>query len=339
MPLRPPTLLLLLTALFGCDAAAPSSTAPSSTPQALLLLAPSAPASATPTGPLRPGEYRWEGPYDGRTRSLLLYVPASYTGSTPVPVVFVFHGGFGSGAQAAEAYGWREKAEAEGFLAVFPDGVGRVQTWNAVHCCGAALEEDVDDVGFVRYMVEGLSAVARVDRARVYAAGMSNGGMLSHRIAAELSDVFAAAAPVAGTIGGRARRGAPIETVVPPSRPVPVILFHGVEDRNVLYFGGPSESPIPTTRVDLSQEESAAFWAAANSCDPEPEVEVNTTGHVRFYRFLGCDGGADVVHVTITDQGHAWPGARPRPFGDPPSREVSATDEAWAFFAAHPLPE
>jgi polyhydroxybutyrate depolymerase len=339
MPLRSPVVLVLLVLLAGCDAASPAGVARAQSPRPLVLPAPSALASARPSALLQPGEYRWEGPYDGRTRSLLLYVPDGYTGAVPVPVVFVFHGGFGSGAQAAADYGWREKADAEGFLAVFPDGVGAVQTWNAVHCCGAALEDDVDDVGFVRYLVAGLRAVANVDPARVYAAGMSNGGMLAHRIAAELSDLFAAAAPVAGTIGGRVRRGAPVETIAPPPRPVPVILFHGREDRSVQYFGGPSESPIPTTRVDLSQEASMAFWAEANGCDPEPEVEVSDTGHVRTYRFRGCDAGADVVHVTITDQGHAWPGGRRRRLLDPPSREVSATDEAWAFFEAHPLPE
>ncbi len=274
--------------------------------------------------------------HGGRERTWILHAPPGYDGSRPVPLVLVLHGGFGSGDQASRHYGWREKADAEGFLVAFPDGVGRIRTWNAGHCCGAAMREEVDDVGFVRALVATLGAELSVDPDRVYATGMSNGAMLAHRLGAELSGTLAAIVPVAGTVGGRARARSPVVLPPAPARPLPVMIVHGRGDRHVLYDGGPPEIGAATQRVDLSVADSAAFWCRANGCSEESEREVLAGGKVVRETWSGPDG-ADVVVITVEDQGHAWPGGlRGSVFLDAPSTALSATDAIWSFFAAHP---
>ena len=122
-----------------------------------------------------------------------------------MPVVFAFHGGGGDmQLMAGDHYGLVAKADSAGFIAVFPNGYsrfprGKLATWNAGHCCGAARDTGSDDVGFVRAMVAQLRQRASIDTQRIFATGMSNGGMFSYRLACEMADVFRAIAPVAGT--------------------------------------------------------------------------------------------------------------------------------------------
>lgn len=287
--------------------------------------------------PLKPGDYDRTLKHGGLERTYLLHVPAQYDGTRALPLVFMFHGGFGSAENAARDYGWREKADAAGFIAVFPQGTGMVPTWNAVHCCGAALRNDVDDVGFVLAMLDQLRAELRIDLKRVYATGMSNGAMFCHRLAAEHGERFAAIAPVAGTIGGQANARAPVKRPLQPRHPVAVIIFHGIEDQHVLFAGGTTVKGAVVGRVDISAEESARFWAEANHCEPEPKREDLAGGLVHRSTWTAKTGHADVVLYAIEQQGHAWPGGRkPWRGADEPSNAIRATDVIWDFFQDHP---
>ena len=121
--------------------------------------------------------------------------------------------------------GLNEKADQEGFIAVYPNGTGRLEpmlTWNGGNCCGYAQWNNVDDVGFTRALLDDLAKVVNVDAKRVFATGISNGGIMCYRLASELSDRIAAIAPVSGTMG---------TLTCNPKRPVSVIHFHGTEDR------------------------------------------------------------------------------------------------------------
>ena len=277
--------------------------------------------------------------FDGKKRKVIVHIPPSYDQHQDVvPLVFMFHGGGGSAKQAARAYHWKEESDQGGFIVMFPEGTGFIRTWKSVHCCGSALKHDVDDVGFVRMLIQQAGAQLRIDEKRIYATGMSNGGMFSHLLGSVMSDVFAAVAPVAGTIGGQVDSNSEEQRIGPPIQPIPIMMFHGQLDTNVQYFGGKSKGGFNTGRIDLSQEECVQFWVSENGTVKKPIVEVSDSGNIITRTFEDPDQGrnADVVHVTVVDQGHAWPGGKFNGIGDPPTQEISATELIWEFFQAHP---
>jgi polyhydroxybutyrate depolymerase len=286
---------------------------------------------------LKPGNHDYKLNHDGRERSYLLHVPPQYDGTKALPLVLFFHGGFGTAKHASESYGWNEKADTENFLVAYPNGTGSIQTWNAMHGCGSAHRSNVDDVGFVKALLQDLNAKAKVDPKRIYATGMSNGAMLSHRLGSEMSDVFAAVAPAAGSIGGKANANAPEKRIAAPANPVPIIIFHGKADQNVLYEGGQSKSGAESNRIDLSVADAVAFWVKANGCEAAPKKEESHGGNVIKEEYRSASG-ADVVLYTIVDGGHAWPGGRKtkRRIFAASSNSISATDAAWDFFEKHP---
>jgi polyhydroxybutyrate depolymerase len=288
---------------------------------------------------LKAGRYDGTIPIDGLDRTYILRIPPHHDGTTPLPLVFMLHGGFGSAENAATHYGWQESADANGFYAVFPDGLGTIPTWNATHCCGYALNNGIDDVGFIRVLVQALGGVVPLDGQRIYAAGMSNGAMLCHRLAAEASDIFAAVAPVAGSLGGQIDQSAPVVVPPAPTGPVSVIIFHGTEDENVLFDGGPSLSPVAAGRIDLAVSDAVQFWVAADQAEATPAVESLAGGDVMKSSYAAGGTVAEVVLYAVAEQGHAWPGGlQPFPGADPPSTAISATETIWQFFASHPKP-
>jgi poly(3-hydroxybutyrate) depolymerase len=136
--------------------------------------------------------------HDHLTRTFVIHVPPSYKASVATPVVLMFHGGFGNGAQFEKNSGMDKLADQEGFITVYPDGLGPVPTWNGGDCCGYARKNNIDDVGFVSDLIDYLETKLNVDPDRIYASGMSNGGILCYRLACELSDKIAAIGPVEG---------------------------------------------------------------------------------------------------------------------------------------------
>lgn len=288
---------------------------------------------------VRAGDYNGAVEFQGVQRTFILHVPPNHDGRTALPLVVMLHGGFGSAVNAARDYGWPAKADAEGFYALFPDGLGTVQTWNAEHCCGFALDNNVDDVGFLRELIGGLGRLLPIDSKRVFATGMSNGAMLSYRLGAEASDLFAAIAPVEGTIGGQVDARFPVVQIPTPKGPIPLIIFHGTADMSVLYSGGPSQSPVSEGRIDLSVAEAVQFWISANQTATTPVTDTSASGNVIKDTYAAMGTRGDVVLYTIVGQGHAWAGGlKPFPAADPPSTEISATDAIWEFFKNHAMP-
>ena len=136
----------------------------------------------------------------GVERRYVVHVPGSYDGTQHVPVVLVLHASGHNANEAARISGMSVKSDSAGFVAVYPEGAGRWQTFNAGRCCGVAGRGNVDDVSFLRAVVADVSANYKVDPHRIYAAGMSNGAMMAYRLGCEMSDVLAAIAPVAGAL-------------------------------------------------------------------------------------------------------------------------------------------
>lgn len=288
--------------------------------------------SGVPVTPAdQPGDHDRTVSVAGLRRSFVVHVPAGHQEGRQTPAVIVLHGGGGNGHQVAAQTGMSAQADRAGFLAVYPDGSGRPQrgllTWNAGHCCGYALDQQVDDVAFVAALIDELERDFAADPARIFLTGMSNGAMMSYRAACELADRIAAIAPVAGSMGVDCR----------PSAPVSVVAFHGTADQHVRYDGGaPRVEVDPHPRQDPPVADTLAFWAGHDGCtDPVTEaVSADTTREART-----CADGTGVTLYTIEGGGHAWPGGTAgRPAADRPTTTISATELMWQFFQEHPRP-
>ncbi len=304
----------------------------------------SSPASLTCSGfTLGPGDYERTLVSGGRSRSYFLHVPPDYRPTTRTPLVLSFHGGGGNAGQHEQTVQLEAKAGAAGFLLVTPQGTGRADllTWNAGNCCGYARDHAVDDVAFVRALLDAVSAEVCVDPKRAYATGFSNGGLLSHRLGCELSDRIAAVAPVGGGLGyldlDRDPPGVLFECR--PPRPVPVLHIHGLQDGCYPFEGGVGYGI--STETKLSIPATMAIWRERNACQATTRVTyTNREAECRAYQ--GCR--ADTRLCTIRDGGHAWPGSRQRTSfgtllcGGVVSQDLRANDVIWDFFAAHPMP-
>lgn len=250
-------------------------------------------------------------------RSYLLTVPRNLP-SDPVPLVVMLHGGFGSGSQAEKSYGWDELAASKGFVVAYPDGIDRA--WNVgAGCCGKPGREAIDDVAFIQAVVADVSSGLNIDPARVYATGMSNGALLSYRLACDIN-LFAAIAPVAGTILGECDSPAPIS----------VLEIHGMDDKSVRMDGSAGAG---VAAIDgLPVEDVAKLWHAVDNCEPS---DITTVGLVTTSTAT-CPAGRTVTLITIDGAGHQWPGSNAvRDGAVPPSTALDATSTIWAFFAAH----
>lgn len=269
----------------------------------------------------QPRDATWTLTVGGMTRTANVHVPQSYDPSKPTPVVFNFHGFTSDAAQEDLLAGMSAKADVAGFIAVHPEGTGNPKSWNAGACCGDAVSKNTDDIGFIKALLDQAEQTLCVDTKRVFATGMSNGGFLSHRIGCELADRFAAVAPVAGVLGMQQCN---------PSRPMPVIHFHGTLDPLVPYDGSPllGFHSVPDT---------FAGWAQRNGCTDAQPVEVYRNMDSHCAQYSRCAGGVEVTLCTVDGGGHTWPGGLPIPAGYT-TPFLKATDMMWEFFQRHPLP-
>ena len=272
---------------------------------------------------------------DGRDRSCLLHVPPGCDGERLVPLVLSLHGAT-SNAKLMQAFcGLSDKADREGFLVAYPNGTGHtanVLTWNGGACCGYAVKHQVDDVAFLRALIDDLTTFTPVDPQRIFVCGMSNGAQMAYRLAAALPERLAAVATVAGPLG--------VDVATLP-RPVPLLHIHGTEDRFAPYLGGVGDRSV--YGVDFrSAPDSVRAWAQANGC-PETAVtqfdEPTVDDGTRIVRHVYGSGQRKTILVTVEGGGHTWPGRPPFPeILGRSTRNLDANDTIWAFFESHPLP-
>lgn len=278
-----------------------------------------------------PGDYSFSLEHGGKTRLYRVHVPAGFSPARPMPVVLSLHGGGGNMAFQAEDrfYGQVSKADAAGFVAVFPNGYsrfrgGKLATWNAGLCCGLARDEQADDVGFIREIVKRLSVLPGIDAKRFYVNGMSNGGMMSYRLACEMPEVFHAIASVAGTDNTRS---------CTPKAPVSVLHIHARDDELELFDGGAGRRSDKVTAF-ASVPDSVAKWVQLNGCHPTPKRVLEVEG-AYCDAYTACQGGAEVKLCVTARGGHSWPGGTKPRGGGAGSTAISATDLIWDFFNAH----
>lgn len=268
--------------------------------------------------------------FDGMDRTYILHVPASYDGSQAVPLVLDFHGGGGNANTQMRTSNFSALADEKGFIVAYPNGTGRHEdkllTWNGGTCCAYAVEHQIDDVGFIRAAVAEIESQYNIDRKRIYATGLSNGAIFSYRLACDASDIFAAVAPVAGTLN---------YIRCDPSQAVSVIHFHGTEDSHVGYYGGSG----PDSLVDVPfkpVKDSIDFWLNADQCDATPQTD--TFSDIQHDTYSNCANRTGIELYTIIGGKHAWPGSDGPawPGGDQPTQTISATKLIWDFFVSHP---
>ena len=272
---------------------------------------------------------------DGITRSYHLHVPSA-VGPTPAPLVLVFHGGGGTGPGTERLTRFTALADREGFLVAFPEGVEK--NWNdgREFTSSRAHRDHVDDVAFVTALIDAIGRAHAVDPRRVYATGISNGGIFSHYLAAHLSARIAAIAPVVGGIAD------PPDAWLRPEQPVSVLMLQGTRDPLVPYHGG----AVAFGRGKIiDTEEAARRWAALNGGrepvrEPLPADGKDRCGGLRTI-YPGGRDGSEVTLVRLDGGGHTWPGGAqylPQLLIGRVCRDFDATVLIWDFFKAHPKP-
>jgi polyhydroxybutyrate depolymerase len=311
-------------------------------PLAALLAAFVAVACQSPAAPQAPGTAKLTDEklqHGGLERRFLVH---DYAGKR-APVVIILHGGGGNAENAVNMTQFDTLAAREHIIAVYPEGTGagragRLFTWNAGHCCAYAMENKIDDVGFISALIDKMVADGRADPKRIYVTGMSNGGMMSHRLGRELSTKIAAIAPVVGAVFG---------DEPPPAGPMPAYIFVGQEDGTVPGAGGAlgsgrndrlvSQLVRPAADLPVKPDVAAAdYWAKGNGCTGNPVEGFDKADKLVSIRWTKCNSGSEVWFERVPKSGHAWPGGRPgREGADVPNPDVSATNEMWAFFKRH----
>jgi polyhydroxybutyrate depolymerase len=277
------------------------------------------PALAPPArAGLAPGRHDRSMYWDGILRTWFIHVPAGHDGS-PAPLLVQIHGYSANANIEQSLSGMSRIADEQGFVVVYPNGLNNA--WNAGLCCGP-LEQRQDDVGFLRAVVASVQSEIDVDPERIYASGLSNGGAMTHRLACEAADLFAAAAPVAFALPF-----SPM-TACQPSRPIPVLNFMGLNDVLVPYGGGSFLN---------GAVESFEQWRANNACGVEPPEVVEVTGGTDCTIDTSCADGVETGLCSVDST--SFPGT---PFEGHilyENDDIDVSRTAWDFLSRFTLPE
>lgn len=276
-------------------------------------------------------------------RSYWLYIPSSYKQGVRFPLIMMLHGGGGTGKAAMAETSWTVTAEKHGFIVAFPDALPRdpgkpssfrnnPQTWND----GSGRfpgKKNVDDVAFLKHMAEQVSSNYGIDRSRIFVTGFSNGASMAFRAAAELSSIFAAAAPVAGALWSGS---------IKLERPVSLIYITGTGDSlNPMQGGTPTLANGKAIRGLTGKPkppvcEHIEKWKRALGIDGEGSETVHQNG-VKALSYHNDKG--EILFYTLQGHGHIWPGGNtvlPESMVGKDTGAIKANEVIWDFFARHP---
>lgn len=270
-------------------------------------------AQAAPPG-LQAGNFEASILSQGRRRTFLLHIPPPYQQGNPAPLVINFHGRGGDPQSFAINSRLVALADQEGFVAVFPQALGRPSTWSIIP--GG---RGPDDVQFARDLIAEMQEQLSIDPKRIYLIGYSNGGGMVAQLACELSETVAAVASVSGVYY--------LANNCQPSQQVPILTIHGTADPIVPYVGDPGAL--------LGAAAWAQSWAGRNGCNFSPDThsfsvttdqgEVTVSEQV----WSACREDAEVILQSYQGLGHQFPAS-------------TAPDAIWNFFEQHrlsPTPE
>lgn len=284
---------------------------------------------------LNPGDHNRKLTVDGRERNFLVHIPPKYDPKKPTPVILAFHGGGANASNMVAFSNLNDKSDKSGFIVVYPNGSGRqekILSFNGGNCCAYAMNNKIDDVEFTRRILDNLAKFANIDPKRIYATGISNGGIMCYLLASELSERIAAIAPVGGPMG---------TSNCNPKRPVSVIHFHGTDDEFAPFKGGKGKGFTGTEFYSV--DHSIQAWIKANGCNKAPSIlnipDNSKDGTTITRKTFGSGkDNSEVVLIEIHGGGHTWPGQEPRlkSLGKS-TKNISANDLMWEFFQKHPI--
>jgi polyhydroxybutyrate depolymerase len=265
--------------------------------------------------------------FGGRSRTYAVHVPPGH----PTGLVMNLHGGFSTGAEQERLTNFDAVADANGLVVVYPDGIDR--NWADGRGASEPDRRGVDDVGFLAALADKLRTQYGIDPGHVFATGMSNGGFMANRLACDRADLFAAVAPVSGTLGSN--------VACNPSRPVAVLEVHGTADPIVPFDGGSMRGRGGASEI-VSAPAMVQRWRAADGCSGEPADDSlpGAGDGTVVHRFTSapCAPGTAVVFYRVDGGGHTWPDGPqylPKAVIGPTTRAFSASEAIGQFFVAH----
>jgi polyhydroxybutyrate depolymerase len=282
--------------------------------------------------------------HDNLERTFHIHFPEGYIKSLKLPLVIALHGRGGEGESMilVTKRGFDKLADKDQFLVVYPDGIEK--NWNDGRAdeqvTDRAHKENIDDVGFISALIDRMIKDYNADAKRVYITGISNGAIMSYRLACEISSKVTAIAPVDGNIPYL------LLNECFPSKPVSVLAINNVDDPMVPFEGGEIWVNFHRVRLGkvLSVNESIVFWVRRNKCKVIPyifqEPDRDPTDGTRVLRkeFREGMGGTEVILYKIDGGGHTWPGGLqylPAFIIGRTSRDINASEVIWAFFKRH----
>ena len=279
--------------------------------------------------------YRGSILHKGRMRTYLIHIPPSYNKESLTPLVIALHGGGGDGKKAEKSTLMSQQSDKDAFILVYPDAVrGHWNDGRGVNRYRSH-REDIDDVGFISSLIDVLAEDYNIDRTRVYVTGVSNGGLMSNRLACELTDKITAIAPVIGSIAEN------VAARCLPTRPIPVLMINGMDDPMVPWEGEYVRVGRKKLGKILSIPNTVNFWVSHNGCSPkpeitwEPDIDPEDGTRVRKIVYGKCKDGVEVVLYEIQGGGHTWPrGPRylPEFIVGKTSQDIDANQTVWRFF-------
>jgi len=264
--------------------------------------------------------------HGGLQRDYTLYVPASYSSATAVPLVFNFHGLTGTSTIAMWHADFRLIADTANFIIVHPQGL--LNSSGETHWNVGQTGTSINDIDFVSVLLDSLSLDYNISQDRIYSTGMSNGGYMSYRLACELSDKIAAIAPVAGSYISYMLNSCN------PIHPTPVLHIHGVADTMSIYYGKPGVESIPSI---------ISYWVNHNQCDTQSifiqvaNINLTDSSTVEHYIWENGINGVEVEHFKIIDGGHTWPGSNFPNSNGITNFDINASVEIWRFFSKYDI--
>jgi len=286
-------------------------------------------------GDYGPGDYGRKIRFERRRRFYKIHVPPSYKKGKPMPVVLIFHGGGSYPGAVRYESGMDEVADKEGFIVVYPAGTGiffndRLLTWNDGRSLKNGSISKVDDVGFVKALLDDLATFFNIDTKRIYAAGFSNGAQFTYRLAKQLSDRIAAVSLVAGHRSAN-------QIFPPPSRPISLMQFSGLEDKVAPYHGGTPNYKYNKFKTAYQPVGDAIeTWVLFNRCPSKP-IDIKRIGRAVKTLYGPGKNGTEVILWTLEDGGHTWPGGRVVAADEKfnlgnVNTDISASELMWEFF-------
>lgn len=283
-------------------------------------------AGASPAGAEPPAA---QIDFGGLARTYYLHVPPGLT--HPAGLVVNLHASGATGAEQAALTHYDSVADGNGFIVVYPDGIDR--SWADGRGASLPDRQGIDDVGFIAALVNRLVADYGIPPGRVFATGLSAGGFMANRLACDRADLFAAIAPVGGTLGSNVGCN--------PSQPVSVQATHGTADPIVPFGGGGMTGRGGTSDI-LAAPALVDRWRQIDGCPdagaPEPLPATGDGTGTERLTYAPCAGGTAVEFMRVDGGGHTWPGAPevlPAQAVGPASRGFDASTASWQFFNTH----